>query len=341
MNMSTIERPVDLTSPTDGPPTMKAIVQDVYGPPEVLELREIDKPSPGDGDVLVRVRGASVNPADWRFMRGSPFALRMAGNGLRTPKHPVLGIDVSGVVEAVGKDVTGVRVGDEVMGWCRGSYAEYVCAAEDHFVPKPANITFEQAAAVPLAAIAALQGLRNKGHVEPGHRVLIVGASGGVGTFAVQIAKALGAEVTGVCSTRNVEMVQSIGAEHVIDYATGDFVGGAHRYDLILQLAGTRSPSDCRRTLKPKGTLVLSSGDGRANGMGRMFAATVTSPFVSQRLVTWVSKQNKSDLLTVSGFIEAGQVRPIIDRTYPLNETAAAVRYVEAGHTRGKVVITV
>jgi len=320
---------------------MRAIVQETYGSPDVLELKEIAKPAVGDGDVLVRVHAASVNPADWHFMRGTPFVLRMAGNGLRTPKHPVPGIDVCGVVDSVGKDVTRFQPGDEVVGWCRGAYAEYACAAEDHFVRKPANVTFEQAAAIPLAAITALQGLRDKGKIKSGQKVLIVGASGGVGTFAVQIAKALGAEVTAVCSTRNVEMVRSIGADHVIDYSRDDFTKGGQRYDLIFQLAGTTSPSDCRGVLTPKGVLLLCSGDGRAAGMGRMVAAMFSSPFVSQKMVSWVSKQNNADLLTITQFAESGQVRPVIDKTYALNETAAAIRHLEEGHTRGKIVVSV
>lgn len=320
---------------------MKAIVQHKYGAPEaVLELQDIDQPVVGDDEVLVRVHASSVNPADWHFMRGSPYFIRLAGYGLRRPKNPVPGIDVAGVVDAVGKDVTRLRPGDEVLGWCRGAYAEYACAAEDHFVPKPANITFEQAAAVPIAATTALQGLRDKGQLRPGQTVLVIGASGGVGTFAAQIAKALGAEVTGVCSTRNVEMVRSIGADHVIDYTREDFIGGEKRYDLIFQLAGTRSPSDCRRTLTPKGTLVLCSGDGRLSGIDRIVTAMVSSPFVSQRLVTWVSTINSGDLLTLTGLIEAGEVTPVIDRTYALSETPAAILYLEEGHTRGKVVIT-
>lgn len=320
---------------------MKAIVQHKYGGPEaVLELKDIDQPMLGSDDVLVRVQAASVNPADWHVMRGSPYFIRLAGYGLRRPKNPVPGIDVAGVVDAVGKDVTRLRPGDEVFGWCRGAYAEYACAAEDHFVPKPANITFEQAAAIPIAATTALQGLRDKGQLRPGQTVLVIGASGGVGTFAVQIAKALGAEVTGVCSTRNVEMVRSIGADHVIDYTREDFIGGEKRYDLIFQLAGTRSPSDCRRALTPKGTLVLCSGDGRLSGIDRIVTAMVSSPFVSQRLVTWVSTINSGDLLTLTGLIEAGEVTPVIDRTYALSETPAAILYLEEGHTRGKVVIT-
>jgi NADPH:quinone reductase-like Zn-dependent oxidoreductase len=320
---------------------MKAIVQHKYGAPEaVLELQDIDQQVVGDDEVLVRVHASSVNLADSHFMRGSPYFIRLAGYGLRRPKNPVPGIDVAGVVDAVGKDVTRLRPGDEVLGWCRGAYAEYACAAEDHFVPKPANITFEQAAAVPIAATTALQGLRDKGQLRPGQTVLVIGASGGVGTFAAQIAKALGAEVTGVCSTRNVEMVRSIGADHVIDYTREDFIGGEKRYDLIFQLAGTRSPSDCRRALTRKGTLVLCSGDGRLSGIDRIVTAMVSSPFVSQRLITWVSMINNGDLLRLTGLIEAGQVTPVIDRTYALSETPAAIRYLEEGHTRGKVVIT-
>jgi NADPH:quinone reductase-like Zn-dependent oxidoreductase len=320
---------------------MKAIVQHNYGAPEaVLELQDIDQPVVGDDEVLVRARAASVNPADWHLMRGSPYFVRLAGYGLRRPKNPVPGSDVAGVVDAVGKNVTRLRPGDEVFGWCRGAYAEYACAAEDHFVPKPANITFEQAAAVPLAATTALQGLRDKGQLRKGQAVLVIGASGGVGTFAVQIAKALGTEVTGVCSTRNVEMVRSIGADHVIDYTREDFIRGEQRYDLIFQLAGTRPPSECRRALTRRGTLVLSSGDGRLSGIGRIVTAMVSSPFVSQRLVTWVATLNNADLLALGGLIEAGKVTPVIDRTYALSETPAAIRYLEEGHTRGKVIIT-
>jgi NADPH:quinone reductase-like Zn-dependent oxidoreductase len=319
---------------------MRAIVQETYGSPDVLELKEIAKPALGDGDVLIRVHASSVNPADWHFMRGSPFVLRMAGNGLRSPKNQVPGIDVAGVVDSVGKAVTRFRPGDEVLGWCRGAYAEYACAAEDHFVRKPANVSFEQAGAVALAAITALQGLRDKGKIEAGQKVLIVGASGGVGTFAVQIAKALGAEVTGVCSSRNVELVQSIGADRVIDYSLEDFTGGEQRYDVVFQLAGTSSPSDCRRVLTPKGTLLLCSADGRAAGMGRMVAAMFSSPFVSQKMVSWVSKQNNADLATIAELMESGQITPVIDKTYALGETAGAIRYLEDGHTRGKVVIS-
>jgi len=320
---------------------MKAIVQDIYGPPDVLQLKEVDKPLITDDEALVRVRASSVNPADWHFIRGSPFLLRLAGSGLSRPKNPVPGLDVAGVVEAVGKNATQLRPGEEVFGSCRGAYAEYARVAKKHLLPKPQNLTFEQAAAVPLAATTALQGLRDQANVQAGQTVLIIGASGGVGTFAVQIAKALGAEVTGVCSTRNVEMVRSIGADHVIDYTQADFVAGGQRYDLIFQLAGTHAPSECRRALKPKGTLLLCSGDGRLGGIGRILAGMVSSPFVSQRLVTWVATMNNEDLATLAELIEAGKVKPVIDRIYELRETPAAVRYLEEGHTRGKVVITV
>jgi len=329
------------TPATDDAKTMRAIVQHSYGAPgSVLELEEVGRPVVGDDEVSVRVRAASVNPADWRFIRGSPFVIRLTGYGIRRPKNPIPGIDVAGVVDSVGKNVTRFRPGDEVFGWCSGAYAESACAPQDHFAPKPPHIQSGKAAAVPLAGVTALQGLRDSGHLVAGQKVLVIGASGGVGTFAVQIAKALGAEVIGICSTRNVEMVKSIGADHVIDYTNENFVGGKQRYDLIFQLAGTCSPSDCRRAVTPKGTLVLSSGDGRMSGMGRMAAAMASSPFVSQRQVMWVSKQNNADLMTLAGLIEAGKVTPVIDKTYPLSETAAAVSYVEDGHTRGKVVIS-
>ncbi len=321
---------------------MQAIVQHRYGAPDtVLELQRLERPVVGDGDVLINVHAASVNPADWHIVRASPPIVRLSGYGLRTPKNPVPGTDVAGVVEAVGRNVVGLRLGDEVLGWCRGAFAEFACAAEDHFVPKPVNLSFEEAAAVSLAGTTALQGLRDAGRLQPGQTVLIVGASGGVGTFAVQIAKALGAEVTAVCSTRNVDMVKSIGADHVTDYTQADFTRGEQRYDLIFQLAGTRSPSDCRRALKPKGTLVLISGEGRFGGMDRILKAKVASRFASQRLVTFLVAENKADMLMLGGLIEAGKVVPVIDRMYTLGETPAAIRYVEAGHSRGKVVVTV
>lgn len=334
---------------------MKAIVYDRYGSPDVLELMEINEPVVGDDQVLVRVRAASLNPTDWHSMRGLPYIVRMI-NGLRKPrKVTVLGGDLAGQVAAVGESVTQVRPGDEVFGRTRaghrpdprvevatGACAEYACVSDDLLAPKPANLTFEQAAAVPLAALTALQALRDKGNVQPGQNVLINGASGGVGTFAVQIAKSLGAEVTGVCSQRNVDMVRSIGAEHVIDYTQEDFSTTGRRYDLILDTAD-RSLSDCRRALTPKGTLVVIGGSpGRwINGLGRSFKARVLSPFVSQRLFPFLTRWSKQDLRVVKDLIEAGNVTPVIDRTYPLSEAPEAMRHLEGGHARGKVVITV
>jgi len=322
---------------------MKAIVQDKYGSPDVLELREIDQPVVKDDDVLVRVHAASVNPADWHLLTGTPYVARMA-SGLRKPKVQIPGLDMAGRVEAVGGNVTQFRPGDEVFGQNASAYAEYVCVPEDGIAPKPANLTFEQAAAIPVAGITALQGLRDKGRLQPGQKVLIIGASGGVGTFAVQLAKAFGAEVTGVCSTRNVDMVRLIGADHVIDYTQEDFTRSGQRYDLIFQLAGTRSPSDCRRALTSKGTLLLSSGEssGRWIGpLGRIIKAVLLSPFVSQRLAPFEAKRSKEDLQVLKQLIEAGKVMPVIDRTYSLSEVPEAIRYLEEGHARGKVVVTV
>jgi NADPH:quinone reductase-like Zn-dependent oxidoreductase len=326
---------------------VKAIVRDNYGPPEVLEFEDLGKPEPGGEGVLLRVHATSVNPADWHILRGDPYVSRLQ-LGLRKPKDRVLGCDVAGRVETVGENVQMLRPGDEVFGspFMRGfgAFAEHLRISEDLLAPKPANLSFEQAAAVPLAASTALQGLRDHGRIEPGHRVLIVGASGGVGTFAVQIAKALGAEVTGVCGTGNVEMVLSLGADHVIDYTKEDFNESGRRYDLIFQLAGTRSPSECRGALTPEGTLVLSSGesDGRWIGpVGRIVKALVLSPFVSQKMASFTVKPNKEDLLFLRQLIEAGKLAPVIDRTYPLAEVPEALRYLEEGHARGKVVISV
>jgi NADPH:quinone reductase-like Zn-dependent oxidoreductase len=326
--------------------TMQAIVRDRYGSPDVLALQDVDKPVVTGHEVLVRVRAASVNPRDWHLLRGLPsLIVRLAGYGLRTPKHRVLGGDLAGQVEAVGTDVHRFRPGDEVFADVEtGCFAEYTCVSEDVLELKPANLTFEQAAAVPLAAVTALQGLRDAGQIRPEQKVLIIGASGGVGTFAVQIAKSFGAEVTGVCSTRNIELVRSLGADHVIDYTQQDFTAGGQQYDLILQLAGTRSASACRRALTPTGTLVLSSGesDGRWIGpVDRILAAIVLSRFVLQRLSPLIAKPSQADLLVLKQLIEAGKVTPVIDRTYPLSQTADAIRYVEQGHAQGKVVITV
>ena len=318
---------------------MKAVVQRRYGPPDVLRVEEIDRPAPAHGQVLLRVRAASVNPADWHAIRGRPFLVRMVGYGLRTPTHGTPGTDVAGVVEAVGADVTGLQPGDEVFGWARGSYAEFATARADRLALKPGTITFEQAAAVPTAGVTALQGLRDTGRLSAGQQVLVIGASGGVGSFAVQIAKALGAEVTGVCSARNVEFLRSIGADVAIDYTREDVVRSGRRYDLVFQLAGTRSPLALRRILRPTGTLVLCSGDGPISGLDRIALAGVASRFGRQRLVAFVARQRDVDLATLKELIGAGRIRPIIDRTYPLEDTPEAIRYVEARHARGKVVI--
>jgi NADPH:quinone reductase-like Zn-dependent oxidoreductase len=319
---------------------MKAIVHETYGPPDVLELREVEKPLVGDDQVLVRVHAASINPYDWHFLRASPHFVRLEA-GLRKPKRIITGVDAAGVVEAVGKDVTDLRPGDEVFGGRGGSCAQFV--AGKTFVPKPANVTFEQAASVPMAACTALQGLRDKGGLRPGQTVLINGASGGVGTFAVQIAKSFGAEVTGVCSTKNVELVRSIGADHVIDYIHDDFTRMAKRYDLILDTVGNHSPSAVRRALKPQGTYVMVGGEakGLLGGIDRLARAMVLSRFVSQRLRPLLATLNKDDLLVLKDLIEAGKVKPVIDKSYPLSEVPDAIRYVETGHARGKVVITI
>ncbi len=321
---------------------MKAICQYRYGSPDVLELRDVDKPVVGDDGVLVRVSAASVNPLDWHLMRGLPYFVRLM-SGLRSPKSSRPGVDVAGHVEAVGANVTQLRAGDEVFGGCDGAFAEYACGKERHFVPKPARLTFEQAAAVPIAGCTALQALRDAGRLQPGQRVLINGAAGGVGTFAVQIAKAFGADVTGVCSTRNVEMVRSIGADQVVDYTVEDFARTGQRYDLIVDLVGNHSMSDLRRALTPRGTAILAGGGGgRLLGpLAQMLKARVLSRFRSQRMLMFLATRNNADLLALKELIDAGKVKPVIDRTYPLAETAEAIRYLEIGHARGKVIVTV
>ena len=318
---------------------MQAITQDRYGSADVMELTNIDKPEIGDGEVLVRVHAASIHVGDWILMTGVPYVMRMA-TGLRRPKNRVPGTDVAGTVEAVGKDVQGLRPGDEVFGWCTGAFAEYARAPEDQFVNKPANLTFEQAAAVGVSATTALQLLRDDGNVRPGQKVLINGASGGVGTFAVQIAKAFGAEVTGVSSTKNVEMVRSIGADHVIDYTTEDFTKGGPHYDLILDNVGNHSMSAARRALTPNGTL-LSNGGGHADGkLGRTIRTAIVSMFVRQQARASLKTQNRGDLVALAELVEAGKIAPVIDRTYPLDETRQAIAHVAAGHARGTVVIS-
>jgi len=321
---------------------MKAIVQDGYGSADVLRLREIEKPFVSDHDVLVRVRAASVNALDWHVVHGGPF-LHMMAFLLRQPKIAVRGVDVAGHVEAVGKNVTRLKPGVEVFGSARGAFAEYVAAKEDRFVPKPRRLTFEQAAAVGIAGVTALQGLRDKARLRPGQRVLIHGAGGGVGTFAVQIAKALGAHVTAVTSTRNLDVVRSIGPDELIDYTQEDFIRRGQRYDVLFDVAATRSLADLRRVLEPKGTLVLAGaakGDGFAP-LGRILKALVLSRVGSQRLVPYIATVRYDDLVVLKELIEAGKLSPVIDRTFPLSEAADAVRYVGTGQARAKVVIKV
>jgi NADPH:quinone reductase-like Zn-dependent oxidoreductase len=322
---------------------MKAIIQKAYGSPEVLELREIDRPGIGDHDVSVRVHAAGVHRGDWLVMRGLPYIARL-GYGLLTPKNSVAGMEVAGKAEGIGKDVTRFQPGDEVFGWCNGAFAEYVSVSEDALAVKPANITLEQAAGFPISTFAALQALRDTGRIQPGHRVLIIGASGGVGTFAVQIAKSYGAEITGVCSAKNVEMVRSIGADHVIDYAREDFADSERRYDMILDTAGNPSLSHLsRRALTPQGTLVLVGGSGGPWLMGteRTLRALMLSPFVRQRLRGFLSQPKKEDLAVLKELIEAGKATPVIDRTYSLSEVPDAMRYLEERHPGGKLVITI
>jgi NADPH:quinone reductase-like Zn-dependent oxidoreductase len=324
---------------------MKAFVYQRYGPPDVLELREVDKPVVGDDDVLVRVHAISVNPVDWHTMTGTPYLVRLE-SGLRKPKRQVLGVDFAGTVEAIGRNVNQFQPGDEVFGAKSGAFAEYVCVREDRAVAlKPANVTFEQAAAVSVAAISALQGLRDKGQIQSGQKVLINGASGGVGTFAVQIAKSFGAEVTGVCSTRNVDTARSIGADHVIDYTEQDFTQSGHRYDLMLDIAGSRSWSDCSRVLDDKAILVVVGGPKRGRWIGPLGQALklrLGSVADSRRVVApFLAKMNKEDLVALQELLEAGTVTPVIDKRYELSDAPEALRYLGEGHARGKIVVTV
>lgn len=318
---------------------MQAIVQDKYGSADTLKLTDVDKPEIGDDEVLVRVRAASIHLGDWIVMTGVPYAMRVT-TGLRRPRNRVPGTDIAGTVEAVGKAVKQLRPGDDVFGWCAGAFAEYARAGEDHFVAKPANVTFEQAAAVGVSATTALQLLRDQGKIRASQKVLINGASGGVGTFAVQIAKALGAEVTGVCGPRNVEMVRSIGADHVIDYTREDFTQGGPRYDFILDNVGNHSLSDVRRALTPNGTLQPNGGGHSGGALGPVIKALVSSLVVRQQLRPSVKFQNHDDLVALKGLVEAGKVTPIIDGTYALSGTQDAINRVAAGHARGTVVIT-
>jgi NADPH:quinone reductase-like Zn-dependent oxidoreductase len=323
---------------------MKAIVQDEYGSADVLRLADINRPALGDDDVLLRVEAAGVDPGVWHLMTGLPYMIRL-GYGLRKPKVPVRGRDVAGRVEAVGANVTRFRPGDEVFGICEGSFAEYAIARPDKLVPKAANITFEQAAAVPISGLTALQALRDKGEVQPGHKALIIGAAGGVGSFAVQIAKSYGAHVTGVCSTSKLNLVRSIGADDVIDYTRQDVTDGARHFDVIVDTAGIRALTRLRRALTPKGILVLVGGEGGGRWLGgfdrQILRAPVLSAFVSQKLRALISTEGQDDLLALRELIEAGKVTPVIDRTYPLREAPEAIRYLAEGHPRGKVVVTV
>src|SRR5215211_6128665 len=323
---------------------MKAIFRDVYGSPDVLQLGDVDKPEIGDDDVRLCVHAAGVGRDVWHVMAGLPYPICLAGYGLRAPKNPLIGSDVAGVVEAVGEDVSNFRPGEEVFGIGEGSFAEYARAREDKLAPKPENLSFEQAAAVPVTGLTALQAVRDHGRVAPEQEVLIIGASGGVGTFAVQIAKAFGAHVTGVCSTAKVEMVRSIGADRVIDYTREDFAQGDQRYDVILDIGGNSTLSRLRRALAQQGTLVIVGGEGGGRWLGgtdRQLRATILSRFVGQKLGTFVNKENHEDLIVLKELIESGKVTPVIDRTYPLAEVPEAIRYLEQGHARGKVVITV
>jgi NADPH:quinone reductase-like Zn-dependent oxidoreductase len=323
---------------------MKAIVQDKYGSVDVLRLHEVEKPQPGDDELLIRVHAAGLDPGVWHLMTGLPYLVRLMGFGLRKPKIRVRGMDAAGTVEATGKNVIRFKQGDQVYGTCDGSFAQYACARAERLAPKPANLTFEQAAAVPISGLTALNGLREAGNLQPGQRALIIGAAGGVGTFAVQLAKAFGAEVTGVCSTSKVDLVRTIGADEVIDYTREDFTEGTRRFDLILDTAGRRPLSHLRRALTPQGTLVIVGGEGGDRWLGgfqRQIFAPLRSLFTQQKLRGLISKERHEDLLTLKDLIEAGKLTPVIDRTYPLREAPQAIRYLERGHARGKVVLTV
>lgn len=323
---------------------MKAITHDRFGSADVLQVTETDRPQVGDAEVLVRVRAASIHPGDLVMMQGRPYVMRAMGFGLRRPRKQIPGFDVAGHVEAVGRRVTEFRPGDEVVGFCRGGLAEYVSADEQMLAPKPSGLTFEQAAAVPTSAITALQAVRDAGNVQPGHHVLINGASGGVGTFAVQVAKTLGAEVTGVCSTVNVELVRSIGADHVIDYTRDDFTRSTQRYHLVLDNVANRSLAECRAVLVPGGILIPNNGTSGGpwfGPLGRIVAAVVSSPFAPGHVRLFVAKESSAGLRSLTELIHAGQVTPVIDRTFPLDQAAQAMEYLAGGHARGKIVISI
>ncbi len=327
-----------------GATLMKGIVRRCYGPPDVLKYEDLPKPVPADDEVLVKVHAASVNPLDWHYVEGTPYLVRIDG-GFGKPENPQLGVDFAGTIESVGRNAKRFKPGDEVFGGKFGAFAEYVTVRQERAIAlKPRNVTFEQAASVPIAALTALQALRDKGHVKAGNKVLINGASGGVGTFAVQIAKSFGAEVTGVCSTKNVELVRSLGADHVIDYTREDFTKGAERYDLIVDNVGTHSASDYRRVLNPNGNYVMIGSATSGHWFGWLeipIEAWILSPFMSQKFGMMLAELDKEDLAVLGDLMQSGKVTPVIDRTYKLSDTAEALRYLEKGHARGKVVLTV
>lgn len=326
--------------------TMQAIVQDKYGSADVLELREIDKPKIAADEVLVRVKAAGVDRGVWHMMTGQPYLMRAMGFGLRAPKTKTPGMDLAGVVEAVGENVTRFKKGDEVFGTVIGAqaFAEFAKLKEEKLAHKPANLRFEEAAAVPVSAMAALKGVRDVGNVQPGQSVLIIGASGGVGHYAVQIAKSLGAVVTGVASTNKLDMVRELGADHVIDYKKKDITDSGTRYDVVIDIGGNRKLRKLRRALTRKGTLVITGGEGGGKwfgGIDRQLRALIWSKFVSQKLTSYISMENQEDLQTLKEMVEAGKLKPVVDRTFPLAETAEAIRYLESGRAKGKIVISV
>jgi len=325
------------------PGAMRALIRTEYGSTDVLRMAEVDRPTIGAGEVLVQVRAAGVDRGVWHLMTGMPYALRLAGFGVRTPKNPVLGGDLAGIVVDVGTEVTRFRVGDEVFGFGGGSFAEFAVAPEAKLALKPRSLSFEQAAALPVSGVTALQGLADVGRLSAGQHVLIIGASGGVGSYAVQIAKALGATVTGVSRTDKVDLVRSLGADHVIDYTSADFAAGDRRYDLILDIGGNSSLSRLRRALARRGTLVIAGGEGGGQwfGVGRQLRALVISPLLRQRMASYIAKEHHSGLERLAELVEAGQLTPAIERTYPLAEAAAAIRHLESGAARGKLVVAI
>jgi len=332
--------------PAAGQDMMQAIVQRRYGtvPEDVLRLERIAKPAVAPGEVLLRVRAAGVDRGTWHLMTGTPYLARAIGFGLRAPKTAVPGWAVAGTVEAVGQDVTGVQPGDEVFGTCRGSFAEYVTARPGQLAAKPASLSFEQAAALPISATTALQAVRDQAKVQPGQHVLVIGASGGVGTFAVQIAKAFGARVTGACSTAKTDLVRAVGADHVLDYSREDPTAGPHRYDVVIDIGGNRPVSHLRRALTPRGTLVITGGENGGSwlgGIGRNIGAQLLSPFVRQRLTAFVARERRADLMSLRDLVGRGAVTPAIERTYPLSQADAALRHLAEGRARGKVVISI